>query len=516
VNRADKTDAKVRRHRSVVIEAAKGKMAKESITSPVRLEFDRLSDCDISAGIVKHGPNIWLAAPMPGQKRTGNHKVERLKDQRWTCSCRAWQKHRFVDCGDIKRVKRKIGLGDEGPFDGRRRRLLTKVLYAGGHSDETRKDAARREEPKKVPLLAGQLCSRFVRQPLRSEGNAAAGGANGIPWPVRVYALLMKVFWNCSYEQLQERLKEDGRAWELGLLKFTCPVKRSFIRWFGDPILTAFLRTIFEETTKPTRRFESLVIGDSHDIPTRMVDNSRDRKFGPKPANYRNKERPLVRQQFMAGKVSNNIYALATTLTRGLGTGDAPHLPNMLEDTKRRLETVAQAALDKGYDGASNFEAAESLRIDLYVREKSGEDRQSEEWSEMARRLSKLERSHPEKYDEVSRFRPKAEATPSRIKARNPYIRLRRRNADPVPKLPKVPEKTKICDLSKEVRDAVFEAATQAVGVARLNESIAIIIVANLRSLNMLEHLYDQSVTFEEDVTLNPPLEMSERDLGVA
>ena len=61
----------------------------------------------------------------------------------------------------------------------------------------------------------------------------------------------------------------------------------------------------------------------------------------------------------------------------------------------------------------------------------------------------------------------------------------------------------------------MFDAAVKSVGVARLNESLAILIVANLRTLNVMEHLYDQRVVFDKDnpVTLNPPLDLSERDL---
>lgn len=83
-----------------------------------------------------------------------------------------------------------------------------------------------------------------------------------------------------------------------------------------------------------------------------------------------------------------------------------------------------------------------------------------------------------------------------------------------MPKFPPIPKGAEISDLAKETQDAIFDAATEAVGVARLNESLAILIIANLRALNMLGHVYDQEVTFEEDVTLNPPITLSERDVA--
>lgn len=84
---------------------------------------------------------------------------------------------------------------------------------------------------------------------------------------------------------------------------------------------------------------------------------------------------------------------------------------------------------------------------------------------------------------------------------------------DPIPAYPTGIESEKLSELPKEVLDAVFEAAAEEVGYARLNEAWAILIIANLRTLNLLEHLLGQQVTFETDITLNPPITMHEREL---
>lgn len=187
----------------------------------------------------------------------------------------------------------------------------------------------------------------------------------------------------------------------------------------------------------------------------------------------------------------------------------------MLRQTKANAERVTAAAFDGAYGWKPNFEVAESLGVDLYVREKQGQNRMDPSWPKTARRLAQLERTKPAEYAEFQRFRSKAENAPSRIKARNPYIRLRRRNGDPTPKPPTIKKNARITDLPEEVQKALFDAATADVGTARLNESLAILIVANLRTLNTMEHLYNQRVTFDKKnpVTLNPPLEMSERDI---
>lgn len=509
------TNEDVRQHRNDVIAVAKTKMTAEAITQPVRLEFSRLKSDDTFEGITPVGKsgNVWLVAPEPGKRRTGNVKVERLGDE-WTCSHKGWKAKE--QCLHIKRVRNMLGEEGVVPYDGRRRRPLTKTLYATGPSEDTRRAKARAIEPIRVPELALHLCREFTVAPSRSTTHPSNRGANGAPYALRAYALLRKVYGNVSYEQLRARMSEDGVFWEgFDYCKAAVPARKTFIDWFGDSLLTGVLETLFVATTLPTRRFDTMVVGDSHDIPTRMVDNSRDRKFGPQPAAYRNPNRELVRQHFAVGKVSGIIYAADTTLRTGPGSYDGIHLPSLLEQTKARSETVAAAAFDKAYGGRANFSEAERLGVKLYVREKSGENRTDPSWPQMARELAALERSNPAEYAEAYRFRSKAEGTPSRIKARNPHIRLRRRKGDPVPDFPADVGEKKIADLSKEVQSALFDAASRAVGVARLNESLAILIVANLRTLNVLEHLYDQRVVFDKinPTTLNPPLELSEREL---
>lgn len=303
-------DAFARQHRREVIEMAKKKLARESITQPVRLEFDRLPNDDTYEGIKPVGKsgNIWLVAPEPGSKRTIDVKVERLKGT-WMCSHEKWKPKE--QCIHIKRVRHM--LGDDGviPYDGRRRRPLTTMLYPSGYAEETRRDKARLAEPMRVPALAGELCVNFAKQPDRSETHPNSRGANGAPYAFRAYALLRKVHGNLSYEQLIAQLEQEDTYMDLlGYGRGRLPNRKTFIRWFGYPLVTRILDDLFVETTRPAKRFDTMVVGDSHDIPTRMVDNSRDRKFGPKPAKYRNPNRELVRQHSRSARSAVSSTAL--------------------------------------------------------------------------------------------------------------------------------------------------------------------------------------------------------------
>lgn len=130
-----------------------------------------------------------------------------------------------------------------------------------------------------------------------------------------------------------------------------------------------------------------------------------------------------------------------------------------------------------------------------------------------AQRLTHFEREHQREYKEVYRYRSKAEGTPSRIKRRNPYIRLRRRKKDMGPVYPVLPPKAKLGDQPEPIIKHALDAATVAVGTARENESLAIMIVANLRALIVMEKLLDQRVTFKVDMQFNPPTTWREIDL---
>ncbi|MFN2527430.1 MAG: hypothetical protein ABR584_01775 [Candidatus Baltobacteraceae bacterium] len=78
--------------------------------------------------------------------------------------------------------------------------------------------------------------------------------------------------------------------------------------------------------------------------------------------------------------MSGIIIGADITLTTGAGSNDSVHLSSLLEQTKAMNVGVNVAAFDGAYDGRPNFAAAERLGIDLYVREKSGEDRTAKDW----------------------------------------------------------------------------------------------------------------------------------------
>ena len=118
--------------------------------------------------------------------------------------------------------------------------------------------------------------------------------------------------------------------------------------------------------------------------------------------------------------------------------------------------------------------------------------------------VTQLQRAKDPACRDVSRFRNKAEGTPSRIKRRNSYMRLRLRTTDIKLEYPADVEEEKLSELPEETIEEVLRVASVNVGAARLNESLAMIIVANLRSLVTLEHPCDEEIDYRNDSAFRP------------
>ncbi len=172
----------------------------------------------------------------------------------------------------------------------------------------------------------------------------------------------------------------------------------------------------------------------------------------------------------------------------------------MLTQTRQRTEGVAKAAFDGAYGWKPNFAVAEAQGIDLYVREKQGEDRTGPTWPKMARDPALLERMKLAEYDEVQAL-PKQCGEPAvahqGAQSVHPPGAPQGRPAFGISGR-RGPEREFEQILPYEVQDAILDTARQDVGGACLNESLAILIVANLRTLNAMEHLYDQRVEFPQ------------------
>jgi hypothetical protein len=498
-------------------------LAHFEIDLPVRFEHAIVTDdIDEHSPVEKIGSDIWIIPIFEKSKRSGkstsrgNCKVERVEERgktRWECGCPGWLKQRGTDCRHILKIKHDEGI-DTTPYSTVRRRPRTKWLYPIGQPvQSTREAKARAEFPTLVPQMLAELCRFSVVQPVRVPKTHGKSGAIGMPLAVAAYCLLLKIFNNWNYDQLRAALDADIETIQrLGWKKSNPPCIRALVTAMVKPGLVEAVAAMLPLTAMPGRLFESIVMVDSDDLPTVQVANSRDRKFGVEPPSYR-KPREMVRRHFAMGAVLGLIPAADVTLSIGAGSADAAHLPGLAARTKAVYPNFEFVPADRAYGSKRNYLECEEIGVDLLVRAKQNEERENPRngWSESAVRLARLEREHRGEFHEKYRYRSKGEGVPSRLKGANPRARLRRRVADPVVCYP--PEaadvmadqgspknireereanrtqRNRMSELPTPVIEAILEAATKAVGPARLAEAWATMVIANVKRLVALEHL---------------------------
>lgn len=122
------------------------------------------------------------------------------------------------------------------------------------------------------------------------------------------------------------------------------------------------------------------------------------------------------------------------------------------------------------------------------------------------REVAKLEKDKPEQFKRIYGPRSVIEAIPSSSKRQQRHCRLQRRFTDPTPSIADAADASESALTSRpqeELRDIV-RAQEDAVGIARLNEILAIHLIGNLRKIVMLEELLDQQARFVPGFAFEP------------
>lgn len=469
------------------------------ITGPVRfvqppVPQDWIPDSDIEPIM----PNkVWLSTHRdPATGKTKKVKVEWRDDQSWTCNCGQWINRRTIDCIDIASIKRKLGIGN--PFRFARRRGPTYYFFPQHTPQEhKRRKDARNAEAALVPQMLADLCALLAPGEKRT-------GRRGLTTAAAAYALGVKVYFDQPYADLRHTLLQSPYLRMLGWSGAAAPDDDTLSRGFGQDALVDATSAMIAPSSYPCAEMDDVMLGDSHDVPAYLTQNSLDEKFAKIPSTRT--KRVMVRQHFAVGAWSNVVYALDTTLNAGVGAGDATHQPRLAARQLQIAPNGRKHAWDRAYGTIRNFFRCEELGIELFVVEKFNEKRQDEHWPESARRQSRLQKEDFAAFHEISRMRPKAEGTPSRIKRRKRKMDLRpRKHTDPVVNMPaEIDDDEKLSALPEEVIDAVLDAAGRAVGNARRSESAMTIVVANLRQLVLWSYFCDQSVDFRNRSQFRP------------
>lgn len=78
----------------------------------------------------------------------------------------------------------------------------------------------------------------------------------------------------------------------------------------------------------------------------------------------------MMKRHFAVGDVTGLIGAVEITLNEGLGSGDGPHFVTISKKARAIFEAALNFTGDQAYSLRRNFERAQELNFDLYLREK--------------------------------------------------------------------------------------------------------------------------------------------------
>jgi hypothetical protein len=468
---------------------------------PIRFEFERPA-IEPSDAFEVLTPTMFFARLDDGRP---GHFVKRIGIRRWRCSCR------LENCAGIRLIRSAVGSDGKRPYSGARRRPATIILYAlSQRKESTRRMHAYRDMPWRTMQIAADAC-RLI---LETRPGTKKKRRPPIPLRLRAYMMIAKATLRKTYDELIDWLKTDPGAESLGMKKAPC--KNTLCTIAKDDLILPALRELLRRVALVARLIEDMALVDSTGRPTVMADNYLDKKYGGRKPRTR-KARPQIAEHLFAGMATGLVGAVDVTMDYGLGSADAPHLRHLNLVGCDAFPGVRVELGDKSYGTKGNGYACERAGIKLMTVARAHEDRSTAEWPLSMREMDAFEREFPDEFEDLFGFRSLIEGAPSRSKRRNPFYRLRRRKSDVlVPEPARSMSDETLCDLPDEDLFPILERAEKAVGAARLNEALAIHVGDGLRTLVVMEHLYDDIVNFAANHAFERIRTVRQKDLRKA
>lgn len=449
-------------------------------------------------------PGVWISES--GDAKQSPFKIQR-KGRIWTCGCPKWAKQRGRDCQHIKFLKGLSNIGEGAPYKHSRRIALPRIIYpAGTPTEATRRQNARTKQECRVPELLAELCR--LAEPMEQETRKR--GQPPVPAVARAYALVVKaMLGGFSYPTVINYLRNDPNAHALGVFK-TAELKlhrNSLCQWAADPDVTLVLRSMFPRIAMVVRDIETVALVDGTARAVTQTGDYFEWKYGHGP-----RLRPAteyLKEHLLVGRRTGMILSIEFSSNSGRGSADVVHLRTNLETAIASCPGIVMVVGDKVYGSSiGNGRWCEGKGILLVSRARSNETRSSKKWAQSQRDLAALERDDPEQFSHLFyNQRSIVEVQPGRSKRNQRHRRLRRRFTDPV--VVSIPhaddhEEQTLTNLPQEALRAIVDLQERALGIARLNEGLAIAIRDNLCTLVVLEELHDQTVRFVPGFTFRP------------
>lgn len=464
--------------------------------------------------IDKVKPNVWYYM---SDDLSHEFKVHQKKD-RITCGCDAFRKSGKIGCRHVGDYCRQNGLPDPtGGKQWRRLELPFLVYPQGMPSETTLKKQAYRTTRSWVRDKIYELC--------RSVNDHRRTGKPGRP-PVHLrlsaYALLVKVMYNYTYEDLREELRGDTHFRKLGWIDEDPPHWNTLCDMMAERELLGVFESFIVTTSRPGRNVDPIIIFDGSGFGTCPNQHwMHDRKHASKDQQQSNPKKqpptptepqPRAKRRYLKlnasiGGYSGLIYALTATMDKGYGTADNEHFETLFTRTAKNCNFDITLA-DMGYYDEENYALCERHGKLLFVLPKKGTKPETSNTPAQAF-IAWLIKEHPAVFRRFYRYRPLIEGTFSRGKRKNGHIKLRKRAKelewfkkmaypfDPTYRyIPADRQRFRIilCRLI----------ARERVGIAQRNEALCKAIGSNLRRLRWMEKIYNDRVDFAADRAFRP------------
>jgi transposase len=304
------------------------------------------------ARVVKSG-NLWL---VPSQSGKGKYKVD---PDAQSCSCPDYEytqskcKHIFAVEFTVERERKVV---TETQSDGSTKTTVTETVKV------TRKtypqvwpayNAAQTQEKRLFQYLLHQLC-QGVGSP------AQVMGRPRLSFEDMIFAMAFKVYSTVSGRRFMSDLRD---AHAKGYME-SLPCYNSIFNYFDSEALTAYLKMLIEESSRPLAAIEHSFAVDSSGLSTCRFFQWVDAKY----SNHQLMDkRDWVKVHICCGVKTNIVTAVEVTDKLA---GDNPFFKPLVETTDEIFD-MHEISADKAYVGETNIQVAFGVHATPYIPFKS-------------------------------------------------------------------------------------------------------------------------------------------------
>lgn len=282
---------------------------------------------------------------VPSQK--GNGTTYTVDPERPHCDCPD-HRDRGVKCKHmfaVEFVQTRERKPDGTEVVTRSVKLTERVTYK---QDWPNYNKAQTQEKRMFLAILADLCRGVdVRRPKRC-------GRPSLPLSEITFACVYKVYATLSARRFNTDLEE---AAEKGYIS-KAPHFNVVIKHMDDPELTAILKLLIVESSRPLAAVETAFAVDSSGFSTSRFAKWFDYKYGKTM-----EEREWIKAHIVTG-VTTNVITAAEILEKD--SADSPQLPGLMDTTTRHFK-VKEVSADAAYSSQTNMEAVVKVGGTPYI-----------------------------------------------------------------------------------------------------------------------------------------------------